>query len=532
MDSTASRQLLEYLRRATATVCLAGGMLLSTQLYAQSAPIWTDAVSFGGSGTDNGQAVKVDSAGHRYVTGDFSATASFPLQALAPGAAQHAPAHRSLTSAGGMDIFLAKYDETGNLRWVIQAGGTQDDQGFDIGFDKAGNVYLAGMFFDSATFRGTDGATKTVSGVGETIFLAKYTPAGVLVWLQTGATGFDSSNNAFGVAVEPVTGSVYITGITQGDTTFSSANHTTHVVAGPGSWHMFLVKFDTNGNFKWGQYNAADGNTVAHKVAVDANNNPYVVGWMEGDTTFHSSDGHDLTVHGFSNPFLGPFDDFPDDAYIAKYDANGNLRWVNHLGGYKAIATDVATSPDGKVTVTGFVGNVTFAPATTATSQPGGNNINLGGGTLTVPYNKDVFITTYDGAGVLLDARRYGGAENDGGSGVAYDSQGKLFVAGIFESSTLKIDRATLTANDPSNLFVAKFAPNGQAHGAANTLVWAKAADGPGLGDFENDPRLGVTAQGDVVVTGPYEPTAVFRGFRLNTSGADDGFLSLLGPAP
>ena len=36
--------------------------LTSGQVLAQSAPTWTRAVSFGGSGSDNGSAVKVDAA--------------------------------------------------------------------------------------------------------------------------------------------------------------------------------------------------------------------------------------------------------------------------------------------------------------------------------------------------------------------------------------------------------------------------------------------------------------------------------------
>jgi hypothetical protein len=57
-------------------------------------PKWTHAVSFGGSGADSGSAVKVDTHGNRYVTGGFSLTARF--------------GHKTLTSAGGTDIFLGK----------------------------------------------------------------------------------------------------------------------------------------------------------------------------------------------------------------------------------------------------------------------------------------------------------------------------------------------------------------------------------------------------------------------------------------
>jgi len=291
---------------------------------------------------------------------------------------------------------------------------------------------------------------------------------------------------------------------------------------------MVLVKFDTAGNFQWGQSNAAAVNSVAHKVAVDTDNNVYATGWMEGETIFYSNDGLDSTVDAFSGP-IQSYPDYPDDAFIVSYDANGNVRWANHIGGYKGIATDIATSRDGKVSITGFIGNIANSlPAqaeTIATSQPGGKNVNLGGGTFTDPYNSDVFVATYSQAGVLLDARRFGGALDEGGSGIAYDRSGNLIVAGIFQDE-ITFEGRTLTGKDTFNLFVAKFSREPEQHGSA--VKWVEEADGPGVGGFENDPRIGLTARGDVLVTGSYEPAAQFGAFTLNSDGIEDGFLALL----
>lgn len=87
------------------------------------------------------------------------------------------------------------------------------------------------------------------------------------------------------------------------------------------------------------------------------------------------------------------------------------------------------------MSITGFIGNRADshslpAQATTiVTSQTGGKDINLGGGMFTDPYNNDVFFATCDGAGVLLAARRYGGVQAEGGSGITYDRHGNLIVA-------------------------------------------------------------------------------------------------------
>jgi hypothetical protein len=225
---------------------------------------------------------------------------------------------------------------------------------------------------------------------------------------------------------------------------------------------------------------------------------------------------------------------YPGDAFVVKYDENGNLQWVNHIGGYKAIGTDIATSRDGRVSITGFVGNIGNSlpsqSATIVTSQPGAGNINLGGGQLTQPYNKDVFFATCDEDGVLLEAQRFGGTTDDGGSGIAYDRRGNLILAGIFQG-TIAIEGSTLTGEDPHNLFIAKFSRDRAScvsGFADHRLDWATEADGPYSGDFENNPRIGLTNQGDVWVTGSYQQTAQFGSLNLRSTGLEDGFLAFL----
>ena len=472
-------------------------------------PKWTQALSFGGSGADSGSAVKVDTRGNRYVTGGFSLTAKF--------------GNKTLISAGGTDIFLAKFGPSGELRWLIRAGGAGDDVGNDIALDREQNIYVAGSFTDSATFPSVNGPSKTVTGAAETIFLAKYDPSGKLVWVQTGTGSFGGQNEAFGVAVNQATGAVFIIGRGQGDDTFSSSNGTEHTVPGVGDWHMFLTKYDSAGNFQWGQTNEATVNTVPHEVAVDARGNVYVTGWFEGTAIFHSNNGQDLTITGLSEPIQSS-PDFPDDAFIVKYDAEGNAKWANSIGGYKGIATNVAVSDRGEISITGFIGNIAGTPTqaeTIATSQPGGKNINLGGGQLTNPFNKDAFIATYNSAGVLLKARRIGGIKDAGGSGIAYDHEGNLYVTGVFQG-TIDVEGQSLTGAKPFNLFVLKFkSENGR-------LDWAKKADGAGQDIFEASPRMSVTPEGQVFITGGYDGTAVFDAITLHSAGDPDGFLAEL----
>ncbi len=478
-------------------------LLTGIGAYADTTPSWIRASTFAGSGEDKGVAVKVDKWGNQCVVGYFSSKATFN--------------NKVLVSSGDADVFVGKFGPSGELLWLVQAGGSGDDQANDVAFDAAGSIYVTGWFTDRATFGSVDGKTQIKTGSGSTIFLAKYSASGNLLWVRTGRQT-EGLGNGFGIAVEPTTGSVYITGRSQGTTSFSSADGKVYYVPGPGTWHMVLVKYDTHGQFQWGEWNSAAPNTVTHEVAVDAHDNPYVTGWFEGSTTFSSHDGHAQTINGLSQPVQSA-PDYPDDTFVVKYDANGNLQWINDIGGYKAIGTDIAISPDGHITVTGFIGNIngdSVQSETIVTSQPPGSNISLGGGQFTDPYNRDVFVATYNSDGVATNAIRIGGTGQDGGSGVTYDNQGNLYLTGVFQG-TMDVGGHTLNGTKTSNTFVLKY--------TSGSLAWAKQADGAGTQAFEENPRVSVGPAGKVFVTGGYQGTATFDNITLHSAGADDIFL-------
>ena len=61
----------------------------------------------------------------------------------------------SLVSAGGEDVFVAKYGTNQNLIWARRAGGTGNDRANGIAFDigNQGGVILAGQFSGYGQFR-------------------------------------------------------------------------------------------------------------------------------------------------------------------------------------------------------------------------------------------------------------------------------------------------------------------------------------------------------------------------------------------
>ena len=87
---------------------------------------------FGATGNSGGRGVVADAYGNTYVSGFYGGTATVGTN--------------NLISAGGQDIFLARYDSAGNPVWARSAGSTLNDLGWAVATDPAGNVVLAGSF--------------------------------------------------------------------------------------------------------------------------------------------------------------------------------------------------------------------------------------------------------------------------------------------------------------------------------------------------------------------------------------------------
>jgi len=126
------------------------GSLLPTADYG-----W--AHSIGGTGADEGRAIAVDSDGSVYITGKFTGTADFD-----PLGGDHDPP--SILSADSFDVFLAKYDSSGVYQWANSIGGGDDDAGFGIAIDSSDNVYITGRFTETAEFNSEGGDTLSADG--------------------------------------------------------------------------------------------------------------------------------------------------------------------------------------------------------------------------------------------------------------------------------------------------------------------------------------------------------------------------------
>jgi hypothetical protein len=154
----------------------------------------------GGSGTDVGRGVAVDSIGNAYVTGQAAAT--FPSVA----------GSFDTTQNGGFDAFVTKFNQGGTaLVFSTFLGGSGNDFARAITLDANNGVYITGETPDAATdLQTTTGAFDTAQNGLKDAFLSRFDSGGAVLVYSTflGGAGDDIGNS---VAVD-ATGNAYLAG--------------------------------------------------------------------------------------------------------------------------------------------------------------------------------------------------------------------------------------------------------------------------------------------------------------------------------
>ena len=429
-------------------------------VYSQ-APEFTWAKRASGTSFDGGAGIATDGSGNSYVTGDFAGLVTF-------GAI-------TLTSAGSDDIFVAKYDASGNVLWAKRAGGTSSDGGTGIATDGSGNSYVTGDFAGSATF----GAITLTSADSNDIFVAKYDALGNVLWAKR--AGVTSEDFGHRIATDG-SGNSYLTGSFTGSATFGAITLTS-----TGSDDIFVAKYDASGNVLWAKRAGGTSFDGGDGIAADRSGSSYVTGNFTGSATFGAIT---LTSAG------------SEDIFVAKYDASGNVLWAKRAGGTSSDGgAGIATDRSGSSYVTGiFTGSAT-----------------LGAITLTSAGSNDIFIAKYDASGNVLWAKRAGGTSFAFGFDIATDESGNSYITGSFASSAA-FDTITLTSAGREDIFVAKY-------DASGNVLWAKQAGGT-----SRDSGFGIATDesGNSYITGFFDGLATFGAITLTSAGSADIFVAKL----
>ncbi|MEW5676197.1 SBBP repeat-containing protein [Flavobacterium enshiense] len=104
-----------------------------------STGIFQWAKKIGGTNDDDVRNIKLDNNGNLYLTGHFSS----PILTLGT---------TTLTRISSQDIFLTKYNTNGNLVWAKKAGNSSYNTSTGLTIDSNNNSYISGAYFSSITF--------------------------------------------------------------------------------------------------------------------------------------------------------------------------------------------------------------------------------------------------------------------------------------------------------------------------------------------------------------------------------------------
>ena len=433
-----------------------------------------------------------------------------------------------------------------NFEWAKREGLWEYDYGYGIANDNAGNVYVSGKYEQKANFSGT-----IIPQQGNhDIYVAKYNPAGALIWIRT-AGGYDG-DYARALACDG-SNYVYIAGEIQGSGAVIKFIGSTITLTCRGNNDAFFAKYDLNGNLIWAKQAGGSGNDEAQSITYDNSGNVYVCGFYSngaifGTTSINGKGGYDMFVAKYDQNGVfqwvrtagGPGRDeaksikcdaagnvyvcgmykngavfgsqtltSPNgyfDAFLAKYTPDGTLEWVKTAGGdYDDVSWSLTIDNNNKIYVTGeFNGYAHFGSIAISTTG-----------------SADIFVACYNSSGTIEWVKKAGGKQLDRARGIGTDGT-NIYITGQFGMSA-NFGPYTVTGVDNSEIFIAKLNNDG-------FFQWAESVGGPvdleeNLG-YESGTEICAEASGNVYVTGALLNGGKFGSTSLNAYSRTDAFIT------
>ncbi|MCW3121364.1 MAG: hypothetical protein JWQ38_856 [Flavipsychrobacter sp.] len=397
--------------------------------------------------------------------------------------------------------------------WGFSLGGAEYDALRAMTVDAASNVVIGGYIQSGgidfnpkagvAILPYAGGTGLTYYGDG---FVAKYSSTGVYQWAY-GLGGFAIFDHVDGLATDTAN-NIYLAGefdytmVIPGGPTLNS------LTDGQG----YMIKYTPAGAVVWGHNFGLPGGafTDTEPGAIKVSNGYiYVAGVFQGNADFDPWGVH----HTLSS--VGYY-----DAFIAKYDVNGNCVFANAISGtgYHEQVLGLDLDAADNIYVTGTTNSAklifdSYSPLTSSFTTPGGGTSNY-----------DIFMAKYDKNGVYVWGNVPGSITADWGWGVNVINS-NVYFTGSF-SGTVDFDPSTGTSNLVSNggtdAFIAKYTLDGNY--VCGFSIGDAATDDVGYA-LSHDPSNYLYACGEFGGTAvDFDPSGIV--LPLTSNGNNDGYLA------
>ena len=356
--------------------------------------------------------------------------------------------------------------------WSLTAGEGLPDYGSEMAVASDGSLYVAGGF-ESSQFDVGGGALENAQEGTADIFLVKLDPDGKHVWSKR--FGGVENEHVYAIATDAAD-NVIVAGYYYGPSLgFGGAQLQN---AGAPVNDIYIAKLDAGGNHVWSTSFGGPSHDTLTGLAVDWSGHIYATGAFASNEI--SLGGAMITNKG------------ERDAYLAKYDSDGNHVWSMGLGGdnYDA-GTSVACGPGGTVYIIGQFESKTM--------ELGGAPLNNQG-----VGSRDLFVGAFTEEGQHIWSAGFGGTGDDHGGLLAVGPTGDLFLSALFKSALIDLGSGEFenTEAGTNDIVLGRFTPSGQ-------HVWSKVISAVGEDYAES---LQVDHLGNVYVAGTFVTTGLDLG--------------------
>lgn len=413
----------------------------------------------GGTGEEFATAVAAMPDGSFYLTGYFEETAVF---------GEGDPMRTVLTSVGGFDGVVARYNANGTLAWARRFGGEGADQAMAVAPLSDGGCLVAGAFTGTITVQGATSNTVIPEPYGGLdILVIRYDSLGRPIWSRRAGGAGDDVAHAIATMSDD---SYYLAGVFTDVAGFGGSGSSLSILNAYGydeedeathdNMDAFVARYTREGALRWVRGAGGPGTDAAYDLGVTAEGRCLIAGSFENTAYFGLGYAlsQDVRSEGGS------------DLFAAQYNDLGDFRWVASGGGPQDdIGSSVVAFEDGSCAVGGaFSGRGTFY--STRRSDPV---------TWDSAGESDAILLYVNAQGYVAWSHRVGGLRADGCTALARVAGDRFLATGYFSSQAtfpvippgdeeptetedgvpLPTETIRLTARGETDAFVAGFLP-------------------------------------------------------------------------